>query len=71
MYFAFTTKISVCADKHAFIGAKSCPKCGKPIADTYARVVGFYTPVSSYQRIRKQEFNRRKWYNVLSNNEVM
>ena len=23
MYFAFTTKISVCADKHAFIGAKS------------------------------------------------
>lgn len=40
MYFAFTTKISVCADKHAFIGAKSCPKCGKPIADTYARVVG-------------------------------
>ena len=71
MYFAFTTKISVCADKHAFIGAKSCPKCGKPIAATYARVVGFYTPVSSYQRIRKQEFNRRKWYNVLSNNEVM
>ena len=40
MYFAFTTKISVCADKHAFIGAKSCPKCCKPIADTYARVVG-------------------------------
>ena len=71
MYFAFTTKISVCADKHAFIGAKSCSKCGKPIAATYARVVGFYTPVSSYQRIRKQEFNRRKWYNVLSNNEVM
>ena len=40
IYFAFTTKISVCKDKHAFIGAKTCPKCGKPIADTYARVVG-------------------------------
>lgn len=71
IYFAFTTKISVCKDKHAFIGLNSCPVCGEPIADTYARVVGFYTPVSSYQTIRKREFNKRKWYNVLSNNEVM
>lgn len=71
IYFAFTTKISVCEDKHAFIGAKECPVCGKPIADTYARVVGFYTPVSSYQKIRKREFNSRKWYDVLSKNEVM
>lgn len=40
IYFAFTTKISVCADKHAFISESKCPVCGKPIADTYARVVG-------------------------------
>lgn len=71
IYFAFTTKINVCEDKHAFIGSKACPVCGKLINDTYARVVGFYTPISSYQKIRKQEFNNRKWYNVLSKNEVM
>ena len=71
IYFAFTTKISVCSDKHAFMGTKTCPTCGKPIADTYARVVGFYTPVSSYQAIRKQEFNQRKWYDVLTKSEVM
>lgn len=65
IYFAFTTKISVCEDKHAFIGSKSCPNCGKPVADTFARVVGFYTPVSSYQKIRRFEFDRRKWFNVL------
>lgn len=40
IYFAFTTKISVCENKHAFIGTKECPNCGKPVADTYARVVG-------------------------------
>lgn len=40
IYFAFTTKISVCEDKHAFIGTKECPNCGKPVSDTYARVVG-------------------------------
>lgn len=70
IYFAFTTKISVCKDKHAFIGSSTCPNCGKPVADTYARVVGFYTPVSSYQKVRKNEFDRRKWFNVLSKDSV-
>ena len=64
IYFAFTTKISVCEDKHAFIGVTKCPICGKPVADQYSRVVGFYTPVSSYQKIRKQEWSNRKWYNL-------
>ena len=71
IYFAFTTKISVCEDKHAFISEPYCPVCGKPIADTYARVVGFYTPTSSYQKIRKKEFDKRRWMNVLSNDGVM
>lgn len=71
IYFAFTTKINVCEDKHAFIGSKECPQCGKPVADQYARVVGFYTPVSGYQRIRKSEFNQRKWYDVLNKDGVM
>ena len=71
IYFAFTTKINVCENKHAFIGSKTCPRCGKPIADTFARVVGFYTPTSGYQKIRKREFNQRKWYNVLSTEGMM
>ena len=71
IYFAFTTKISVCKHKHAFIGESKCPVCGNPIADTYARVVGFYTPTSSYQRIRKNEFDKRRWMNVLNNDGVM
>lgn len=70
IYFAFTTKISVCEGKHAFIGLQHCPRCGKPVADQYARVVGFYTPVSSYQKIRKREFNHRKWYNVLNQDSI-
>ena len=65
IYFAFNTKINVCEDKHASIGTEVCPVCGKPIVDTYTRVVGFYTPTSAYQKIRKREFNSRKWYNVL------
>lgn len=71
IYFAFTTKISVCESKHAFISEKNCPVCGKPINDTYSRVVGFYVPVSSYQKIRKQEFDKRRWMNVLANDGVI
>ena len=70
IYFAFNTKISVCSDKHAFIGTETCPRCGKLVMDKYSRVVGFYTPVSSYQKIRKQEFDKRKWYNVVSKDSI-
>lgn len=71
IYSAFTTKISVCEDMHAFIGTKTCPKCGKPVNDTFSRVVGFYTPVSAYQKIRKREWSARRWYDVLTKPEVM
>ena len=71
IYFAFTTKISVCEDRHAFIGTKTCPICGKPEVDKYARVVGFFTPTSSYQAIRKREFNARLWYDTLQKDTWM
>ena len=61
IYSAFTTKIFTCEDRHAFLGSKTCPICGKPISETFSRVVGFYTPISSYQKIRKKEWEQRKW----------
>ena len=71
IYFAFTTKISICEDRHAFIGTKDCPNCGKPIYDTYSRVVGFYVPTSSYQKIRKNEFDKRQWYDAASKDGIL
>ena len=70
IYFAFNTKINVCEDKHSSIGTTVCPTCGKPIVDQYTRVVGFYTPTSAYQKIRKREFNARRWYNVLEKDSM-
>ena len=71
IYSAFNTKINTCKNKHAFIGTCTCPKCGEPVKDVWSRVVGFYTPSSSYAKIRKQEFSERKWYNVLNSDEVI
>ena len=71
IYMAFTTKIGVCKHKHASIGVETCPICGEPIVDYYSRVVGFYTPTSNYQAIRKKEFKHRKWYNLAKNEMMM
>lgn len=70
IYSAFNTKINVCKHRHAFVGTNTCPKCGESVADQYSRVVGFYTPVSSYQKIRKREFDHRKWYSVLGDDII-
>lgn len=71
IYSAFTTKINVCKHKHAFIGSKTCPRCGEPVTAQFLRVVGFYTPLATWQSIRKKEGSMRKWYNVLENDMVM
>lgn len=71
IYSAFTTKINTCKHKHAFIGAEICPRCGEPVSEKYLRVVGFYTPLSSWQAVRRKEGNFRKWYTVLENDMTM
>lgn len=71
IYSAFTTKINTCKHRHAFIGSKTCPQCGEPVTDQFLRVVGFYTPLSSWQAIRRKEGNMRKWYNILEKDMIM
>lgn len=78
IYMAFTSKINVCQHRHAFIGTDICPICGEKKVDTYRRVVGFYTPESSYQKIRRREagdrvdYNPEKdWYDILSKESIL
>ena len=61
IYFAYNTKISVCQNEHAFYG-DICPVCGEPVADYFTRVVGFLTPVSSWIKERREEYNNRQWF---------
>ena len=62
-YFAFNTKIQACEHNHAFYGDK-CPVCGSPVATEYTRIVGFYTPIKSWSKERKQEYTMREWENI-------
>lgn len=64
IYFAFNSRISVCENKHAFIGNK-CPICGKPKVDEYVRIVGYLVPVSAFNKTRKEvEYPSRKFYKM-------
>jgi len=62
-YFAFNTKIQACKHNHAFYGTK-CPICGEPVDTEFTRIVGFYTPVKTYSKERKAEFEMRKWGDI-------
>ena len=62
-YFAFNTKIQACAHNHAFYGNK-CPICGGDVATEYTRIVGFYTPIKSWSKERKEEFKMRQWEHI-------
>ena len=62
-YFAFNTKIQSCKNNHAFYG-DICPICGNPVETEYTRIVGFYTPIKTYSKPRKEEYKMRKWEKV-------
>lgn len=62
-YFAFNTKIQACEKNHAFFGSV-CPECGRPVHTEYTRIVGFYTPIKTYSKERKAEFEMREWESV-------
>lgn len=63
-YFAFNTRINECENHHGFVGTDVCPKCGKPVFDTYQRIVGFLEPRRTYSKDRKREFDARRWYSA-------
>lgn len=65
-YFAFNTKIQACKHNHAFYG-KKCPVCGGDVETEYTRIVGFYTPIKTWSKTRKEEYAMREWENVNAN----
>ena len=69
IYFAFNNKISACEDGHGFYG-DICPKCGKPVEDTYQRIVGYLVKSKNYSKDRLKEFQQRKWLKVSDFNEM-
>ncbi len=59
-YFSVTPTFSICPE-HGYIAGEhfECPTCGRE-AEVWSRVVGFYRPVSNWNKGKKEEFEERK-----------
>ncbi len=60
-HFSLNAVYSECEDRHNSFGKlKICPVCSKKIVDYYTRVVGYFTPISSWNKERREwEFPKR------------
>lgn len=65
-HFALNAVYSICEKDHVTFGNnKVCSVCGKDIIDKLSRVVGFFVPVSSYNKTRREwEFPKRKFKKI-------
>lgn len=65
-HFALNSVYSECEKEHTSFGNfETCPICGYKIKEKYTRVVGFFTPVSSWGTIRRDwEFPKRYFSKV-------
>lgn len=63
-YFAINYAYSECINGHYSIGKKeNCSICQQEIINQYTRVVGFITPVKSWNKTRKEyEYDKRIFY---------
>jgi ribonucleoside-triphosphate reductase len=70
-HFALNSVYSECEKNHISFGKfNQCPICSSKIIEQYTRVVGFFTPVSSWQNIRRDwEFPKRTFIDLKEIND--
>lgn len=66
VYFALNYVLSKCLScEDVSVGEPVlCPACGGADFNKFTRVVGFITPVSSWKKERREEFSRRRRYEL-------
>jgi ribonucleoside-triphosphate reductase len=62
-HFALNSVYSQCENGHTtFSNKETCPTCGGQIVERFTRTIGFFSPVSSWNKVRREwEFPRRKF----------
>lgn len=68
-YFTLTPTFSICPT-HGYLAGEqpACPQCGQE-TEVWSRIVGYYRPVSNWNKGKKVEFAERRYYRVESQKE--
>ena len=63
-YFGINYPTSFCHECHqSFVGkVEKCPHCGSQDFETWCRVVGFMIPTNNYNKVRREEYEDRIFY---------
>lgn len=65
VYWAVNYKLFCCQNKHTWVGGEMCPNCGEHWQDEITRVVGFFTTVKNWHRVRREiEWPGRVFSNI-------
>ncbi|HRZ78544.1 MAG TPA: anaerobic ribonucleoside-triphosphate reductase, partial [bacterium] len=63
-YFTISPTYTICNKCGYFAGEhENCPTCGAK-AEVYSRITGYYRPIEHWNEGKKQEFEKRKEYEV-------
>jgi len=64
VYFAINYNLQACEDGHLHVRkSDTCKICGKPITDTFMRVVGFLVNTKNFHPVRRElDVPNRQWY---------
>ena len=60
-HFAVNYNFCKCQNDHVSVAGPSqiCPMCAAPIAEQYTRIIGYFTPVSAWNKGRRMEHKQR------------
>ena len=63
--FAFNKGFTICDKGHVTQGiVEKCGTCQKPAKDHITRVVGYFTPISAWNKAKQIEFKSRRWNSI-------
>lgn len=66
-HFAVNYNFCKCEKDHVTVSGQSptCPICAAPIIEQYTRVIGYFTPVSAWNKGRQEEHKKRIFKNEI------
>lgn len=55
VYWAINYLLRICDDNHTWVGSDRCPVCGREWSEEITRVVGFFTNVKNWNKVRREK----------------
>jgi ribonucleoside-triphosphate reductase len=72
-HFAVNYNFCKCKNNHVSVAgpSKKCPICGEPIIEQYTRIIGYFTPVSAWNKGRRTEHGKRVFKDSIESDIVI